>query len=183
MVQNTSCLHVGDILGAHGLKGALTVFSFTRPAEAVAGYPRWWLGQSAETVTAYEVSRCWQHGKRMLVELEGVTDFNQAQLLKGLKIWVPNDAVDVEDDEYLWQGLIGCDVVLESTGDLLGTVTALEEYGAQDILNVRTAEDAEITGEWMIPFIENVIVDVDLDEARITVNLPEGMDACFTPRF
>jgi 16S rRNA processing protein RimM len=119
----------------------------------------------------------------MLVELEGVTDCNQAEKLKGLKIWVPNDVVEIEDDEYLWQDLIGCDVVLEGTGDVLGTVTALEEYGAQDILNVCTAEDAEIQGEWMIPFIEDVIVEVNLEEARITVNLPEGMDACFTPRF
>ena len=183
MIQNLSYLHIGDILGAHGLKGALTVFSFTRPAEAVAGYPRWWLGQTAATATAYNVNRCWQHGKRMLVELEGVTNCNQAELLKGHKIWVPSDAVNVADDEHLWQNLIGCTVVLESTGAVLGTVSALEEYGAQDILSVITADDADIKGEWMIPFIEDVIVEVNLDEARIMVNLPEGMDACFTPRF
>ncbi len=183
MIQNISYLHIGDILGAHGLKGALIVFSFTRPAEAVADYPRWWLGQSAETATAYDVNRCWQHGKRMLVELEGITDCNQAALLKGHNIWVPNDAVFVADDEHLWQDLIGCTVVLESTGELLGAVSALEEYGAQDILSVSTADDAETKGEWMIPFIEEVIVEVDLDKAQITVNLPEGMDACFTPRF
>jgi len=183
MIQNISYLHVGDILGAHGLKGTLTVFSFTRPIEAIAGYSRWWLGQTAATATVYEVNRCWQHGKRMLVELEGVTDCNQAALLKGHKIWVPNDIIDVADDEYLWQDMIGCSVVLESTGEMLGTVTALEEYGAQDILSVSTAEGAEIEGEWMIPFVEDVIVEVDLDKARITVNLPEGMDACFTPRF
>ena len=119
----------------------------------------------------------------MLVELDGITDCNQAEKLKGLKIWVPNDAVEVDDDEYLWQAMIGCTVVLDHSGEKLGTVTALEEYGAQDILSVATAEGAEIKGEWMIPFIENVIVEVDLDEARITVNLPEGMDACFTPKF
>ena len=183
MIQNISYLHIGDILGAHGLKGALTVFSFTRPAEAIADYPRWWLGQTAATATAHDVNRCWQHGKRMLVEFDGVADCNQAELLKGHKIWVPNDAVTVADDEHLWQDLIGCDVVLENTGVVLGTVSALEEYGAQDILSVSTTDNAEIKGEWMIPFIENVIVEVDLDEARITVNLPEGMDACFTPRF
>jgi 16S rRNA processing protein RimM len=119
----------------------------------------------------------------MLVELEGVTDCNQAERLKGYKIWVPNDAVKVADDEHLWQDLIGCSVVLEDTGIVLGTVTALEEYGAQDILSICTPENAEIKGEWMIPFIDSIIVEVDLDEARITVNLPEGMDACFTPRF
>jgi 16S rRNA processing protein RimM len=180
-MTNNSYLHVGDILGAHGLKGALTVFSYTRPVQAIAGYCCWRLGQSAENLASFQVRRCWQHGKRMLVELEGITDCEQAEALKGLKIWAPRQAVEVEDDEFLWQDLIGCEVV--DGGTLLGNVIALEEYGAQDILIVRTPEGGEAGGEWMLPFIKEVIVDVDLEQSRITVDLPDGMDSCFTSRF
>ena len=63
----------------------------------------------------------------------------------------------------------------------IGEVVALQAYGAQDILSVRTLPEATASGEWLLPFIHDVILDVDLDARRITVHLPEGMDACFTP--
>lgn len=181
-MASVSLLHLGDILGAHGLKGALIVFSHTRPAQAIAGYSCWLIGKSEAVARSYQVKRCWQHGRRMLVELEGVTSCDQAQLLKQCRIWVPASAVETDDDEYLWEELVGCDVVLNDGQALLGTVVALEEYGAQDNLVVETAEGAEPRGEWLIPFVESVVVDVDLGEGVISVVLPEGMDACFTPR-
>ena len=183
MTLDSSYLYVGDILGTHGLKGALIVYSHTRPASAVAGYSCWWLGKTAETAKAYSVKRCWQHGKRMLAAIDGINDCNSAEQFKGLKVWVPASEVEVDDDEYLWEELIGCEVLREGSDELLGTVEALEEYGAQDNLLIRTPEDAEIQGEWLIPFIEETIVEVDLDEGTIVVDLPEGMDVCFTPKF
>jgi len=174
-------LHVGDILGAHGLKGALIVFSHTRPASAVAGYSCWRLGASAEAAEIFDVKRCWQHGKRMLAEINGIADCNSAEALKGLKIWIPISEVNTDDDEYLWEALIGCEVC--SADQLLGMVTAMEEYGAQDNLVVTTPAGAEQPGEWLIPFTEEIISEVDLDNARIMIEMPEGMDACFTPSF
>ncbi|ATX80433.1 16S rRNA processing protein RimM [Mariprofundus aestuarium] len=182
MALDTSYLHIGDILGAHGLKGTLIVYSHTRPANAVAGYSCWWVGKTAEAAKPHKVKRCWQHGKRMLADLDGITDCNSAEQFKKLKIWVPASEVEVDDDEYLWEELIGCEVLREGSDELLGSVTALEEYGAQDNLVVCSPEDAEVQGEWLIPFIEETIVEVDLDEGIIVVDLPEGMDVCFTPR-
>lgn len=182
MALDSTYLHVGDILGTHGLKGTLTIYSHTRPASAVAGYSCWYLGESADSARAYEVKRCWQHGKRILADIEGIDECNRAEALKGLKIWVPVSDVEVDEDEYLWEELIGCEVVVEESGELLGNVSALEEYGAQDNLVVRTPATAEAQGEWLIPFIEEIIVEVDLDAKRIAIEMPEGMDACFTPR-
>lgn len=184
-------LEVGVIHGPHGLKGALTIYSHTRPAIGIAGYSFWWLGINSEVTKPYKVKRCWQHGKRILAELEGVINCDQATLLKQMHIWVPADEATVGEGEYLWADLIGCEVHQISDerggggsgGVLLGVVVALEEYGAQDILTVRTPEDAKQQGKWMLPFIEDVVLDVDLAERRITVDLPEGMDACFTPGF
>jgi len=175
-------LLVGDILGAHGLKGALSIYSHTRPASAVAGYSCWWVGLSGEQARPYQVTRCWQHGKRVLAEIEGVSDCTCAEALKGQHIWVPASAVESDDDEYLWDDLIGCRV-REQNGTTLGIVRTLEEYGAQDNLVVQTDADAAEQGEWMIPFTSAIIIDVDVDARLILVDLPAGMDACFTPKF
>ncbi|MDQ6986333.1 MAG: ribosome maturation factor RimM [Mariprofundaceae bacterium] len=177
-------LEVGSIQKPHGLKGSLTVYSFTRPAIGIAGYSFWRIGKTADSTVSYQVVRCWQHGKRILVDLHGIDDYQQAEALKQMRIWVDADAAEADADEYLWADLIGCEVH-QRTGDgsaqILGTVIALEDYGAQDILTVRTPDDGEKTGEWLLPFIEDVVLDVDLAARRITVILPEGMDACFTP--
>ncbi|HXH72502.1 MAG TPA: ribosome maturation factor RimM [Mariprofundaceae bacterium] len=173
-------LEVGTIQSPHGLKGALSVYSYTRPAIGIAGYSFWYLGTTPETAKKIAVERCWQHGKRLLAEFTGVNDVDAAAALKGLTIWVDVAEVELDKDEYLWDDLIGCEVVDES-GRLLGEVVALEEYGAQDILTVRTPEDAELRGEWMIPFTEEIVTGVDIEARRIEVALPEGMDACFTP--
>jgi len=177
-----SLLHVGDIQGAHGLKGALTIYSHTRPADGIAGYSCWWLGETAGQAKPFQVRRCWLHGKRVLAELEGINDRDAADALKGKKVWVSQAEVEIADDEYLWEELVGCEVVTDA-GELLGFVTALQEYGAQDILTVRTPEGATEPGEWLLPFIREVVLDVDLDGRRIYIHLPEGMDACFTPGF
>jgi len=169
------------IHGPHGLKGALTVYSYTRPAIGIAGYSFWWLGTSQESVKSYKVEHCWQHGKRVLAKLEGLNDHEQANALKQMHIWVAADEVAVDENEYLRADLIGGEVRRADAGMMLGTVIALGEYGAQDILTVCTPEAAKQQGEWMLPFIEDVVLDVDVAARCITVDLPEGMDACFTP--
>jgi len=172
---------VGTVIGVHGLKGTLIVYSDTRPASGIAGYSCWYLGMTADTAKAYPVSRCWQHGnKGMLVELEDVTTRTQAEQLKKIKIWVSADEIEVDDDEYLWEALVGCDVYVEDR--LIGSVLALEEYGAQDILVVKTSEGAAVQGEWMLPFTEDVVQLVDMEDRRVEVCLLDGMDACFTPK-
>ncbi len=176
-----SFLELGSITGTHGLNGTIQVYSYTRPAIGIAGYSCWWLGDDT-SLHEVRVLRCWQHGKRILAQLDGINDVATAEALHGQTIRVPRDAVAVDEDEYLWQDLIGC-TVADEQGELLGKVTALEDYGAQDTLIVRTLPEALQQGEWMIPFIEPVIIDVDMDRRHITVAMLPGMDACFTPRF
>ncbi|MDX8392239.1 MAG: ribosome maturation factor RimM [Mariprofundaceae bacterium] len=179
-------LEVGTIQKPHGLKGSLIVYSDTRPAIGIAGYSFWWIGETSETAISYPVIRCWQHGKRILADLDGIDDCRQAEMLQQMHIWVSAEDAETDENEYLWADLVGCTVIQCSgeEGDaerILGIVTALEEYGAQDILTVQTPDHGAQTGEWQLPFIDDVVLDVDLAAQRIRVNLPEGMDACFTP--
>ncbi|MDQ7003330.1 MAG: ribosome maturation factor RimM [Ghiorsea sp.] len=174
-------LYIGDILNPHGLKGSLIVFSHTRPVQAVAGYLRWYIGKDESNVEAYTVLDCHQHKKRILAKLEGIESIEQVESLKGMKIFVPEDEVEVDEDEFLWQDIIGC-IVIDQHNNKLGEVTALHEFGAQDNLEIKTTADMDESGEWLLPFIEDVIINVDLDKAIIEVNLLDGMDACFSPK-
>jgi len=145
------------------------------------------VGNSPETAVSYKVERCWAHGggNKMLAKLEGVDDCNAADALKKETIWIDATDVDVDEDEYLWEELVGYRVVT-ADNDLLGIVDGLVEFGAQDNLCIVTTDESTYaggqSGEWMLPFIEDVVVLIDDEHETIKVKLPEGMDACFTPR-
>ncbi|RMH59536.1 MAG: 16S rRNA processing protein RimM [Zetaproteobacteria bacterium] len=175
-----SLLQLGRIIGVHGLNGTIQIHSDTRPAIGIAGYSRWWVGAHAMAAKPVRVCRCWAHGKRILAQLEGVAHIEAAEALRGQLIFIQRTQVPVGEDEYLWQDLVGCAVVDVELGPI-GRVVALTDYGAQDILIVRGDAHSVREGEWMIPFTSQIIRDVDLKTAQITVALPEGMDACFTP--
>ncbi len=173
-------LYVGRVLSPHGLKGTFSIYSDTRPASGIAGYSSWFIGHSSDIAKPYSVERCWQHGKGMLVNLANLTTRELAESLKKQNIYVSRDEVDVDDDEYLWEDLVGCRVYASDV--LLGEVKALEAYGAQDILCVKSLPDMAVQGEWMLPFIEDTILALDLDGKRIDIELLKGMDACFTSK-
>jgi len=123
------------------------------------------------------VARCWAHGRRMLLLIEGINTIDDAQPLLHSKLWVQRHDVSIDDDEYLWHDLIGMQVVNDVNKEPLGCVRAVQDFGAQDTLMVESNE-----GEWMIPFVDGIIIDVDDARHIIHVQLPEGMEACFTPK-
>jgi len=116
----------------------------------------------------------------VLAKLEGIDDCNAADLLKKASIWIEADAVEVDEDEYLWEELTGYRV-MTTDGTLLGEVEGLVEFGAQDNFCVATPAGADQPGEWLLPFIEDVVMAINDETRTIEVELLEGMDACFTP--
>lgn len=145
------------------------------------------MGNSPESSVRYKVERCWAHGggNKLLAKLEGVDDCNAADALNKQTIWIDAAEVELDEDEYLWEELVGFKVITTS-GEVLGKVDALVEFGAQDNLCVVTTDESNYAngqpGEWMLPFIEDVVMLIDDESETIEVELPEGMDACFTPR-
>ncbi len=121
-----------------------------------------------------------------MLKLAGVDTLEAATALHRQRLWVDRRDITLEDDEFLWQDLVGMTVISDGTAPvpaatdktpcLLGKVVGVQSFGAQDILCVRNE-----AGEWMLPFIEDVILAVDEENRCIRVHLQEGMDACFTP--
>ena len=116
----------------------------------------------------------------MLAKLEGIDDCSAADVLKKASVWIEADAVEVDEDEYLWEELTGYKVVT-TKGVVLGAVKGLVEFGAQDNFCVVTPDNSDEPGEWLLPFIEDVVIAINEETKTIEVELLEGMDACFTP--
>lgn len=165
-------VRLGEIIGVHGVRGWVKVFSDTSPRENIVGYRRWWLGDG-EGWSASRLVDGKRSGRNVLALLDGVDDRDKAASLIGRQIAVSRlDLPDTEPGEFYWTDLVGCEVV--SVGGVrFGTVSRLFETGANDVLVVtderdgHAGEDAEI----LIPWVRDTfILAVDLDTRRVTVD-------------
>ncbi len=154
---------LGRVSGLFGVRGWIKVFSHTSPKENILNYPSWFLlrdGQWQE----YKLKQGKLQGKGIVALLDGINDRDQAAELSGSDIAVRRDQLpEISPDEYYWSDLEGRRVITLE-GIELGRVDYLFETGANDVLVVK--------GETvrLLPFIDQVIKEVDLDGDQITVD-------------
>jgi 16S rRNA processing protein RimM len=162
---------MGHVVGPYGLSGWIKIFPYTEYVDGLADYPTWWLGSGNGEWRAFKVNASGIHGNRLTALLEQCADRNAATELKGLQIAIPRSQLPVLSnsgkDGYYWSDLIGLEVFNEQ-GEALGKVTGLLETGANDVLQVQSLKESE-RGR-LIPFISQVIVKVDFEARRITVD-------------
>lgn len=162
---------LGHIAGAHGIRGAVLVRSYTAAPEAIAGYgPLENEAGDARYVLSVEGATA----KGLICRVAGVGDRTAAEALKGVALYVARDRLPPPDaGEYYHADLIGLAAVTEP-GVRLGTVVAVLNYGAGDILEVRPA-GAKRTE--LYPMTEAVVRSIDVAGGVIVLAPPEEVDA------
>lgn len=155
---------VGRVAGAYGVAGQVRVSSSTQPPDNIARY-RPWLLQQAGTWRQVDVAALRRHGDGFVARLAGVDDREAAQALAGAEIAVPRRALPVLDsaEECYWQDLIGL-AVSNADGTPLGTVEALMETGAHDVLVI-----SDGSRQTLVPFADPFLLEVDLAGGCIRV--------------
>jgi 16S rRNA processing protein RimM len=156
---------MGRVIAALGIKGWVKVKAFTEVADGLADYPVWWLEhKSGWTPVAVEDTALSHKGLGAL--FKGINDRNAAERLRGTNIGLPRDQLpQLEKDEIYWIDLIGLSV-RNAKSESLGTIDNLMETGANDVLVVK-AEDGT---KRLIPFIPQVVLNVDRESRLVTVD-------------
>jgi len=154
---------VGRVAGAWGIKGWVRVESFTEEPADILDY-RPWLVEADGHWRAMRVAEYRAGRIPLVVRLEDVNDRDAARALTGTRIAVdPGTLPRLPEGTYYWKDLRGLRVVTVD-GAELGRVRTLMETGANDVLIV----DGE--RERLIPWIPDVIREVDLDGGLLRVN-------------
>lgn len=158
---------VGAITGARGLKGEVRIKSFTAEPEDVAAY-----GPVSDKAgrRGFEIVIIGRVKGALVARIKGVDDRDAAEALKGTELYVLRSALpEPEAGAYYHADLKGLKVETRD-GAALGSVKAVHNFGAGDVLEV-----AGGTGRgFMVPFAAGV-VSVDLESGRITVTPPAGL--------
>ena len=167
-------LVVGQVLRPHGVRGELRVKLLTGYPEHFRQLQRVGLGHDAEQmtdITLHDVERARLHKEFGILKLADCDDRDAADRLREQFVMVPlDDAVPLEEDEYYHFQLIGLTMVTD-TGDQLGQVMEILETGANDVYLVNGPRYGEI----LIPAIESVVQDIDLDARQIVITPLPGL--------
>ncbi|WP_072395972.1 ribosome maturation factor RimM [Hyphomicrobium sp. CS1GBMeth3] len=162
---------LGHIAGAHGIKGAVLVRSYTAEPEAIADYGPL---EAEDGAAHFDLTVEGATAKGLICRVAGVADRNAAERLKGTALYVARAKLPEPDEgEYYHTDLIGLSAVTED-GARLGLVTSVLNYGAGDILEVRP-EGA--TRTVLYPMTEAVVRRVDLARSVIVLAPPDEVDA------
>ncbi|PTX61266.1 16S rRNA processing protein RimM [Melghirimyces profundicolus] len=171
-MREPNWLTVGHIAGTHGIRGEVRILSrtdypevrFAPGAELFLSHPK------LDAPLRLTVKGARPHKRFWLIRFEEWTDINEAEPFKGGTLMVPReDAVEAEG--YYLHEIIGCEVVT-TEGEKVGTVTEILQPGANDVWVVKKAEG----GELLLPFIDDVVKDVDPDAGRVTIRWMEGLE-------
>ena len=166
---------VGVVVGAHGVRGAVRIKSFTANPDDVAAY-----GPLEDESGRQRFSlRLVGEAKGVLIGwLSGVADRDRAEALRGLRLYLPRAALPATDeDEFYHADLIGLDVVL-GDGTPLGQVKAVHDFGAGDTLEIERQDGPSA----MVPFTRAVVPVVDLEAGRLVIDPPPGLLDAPKPR-
>jgi len=154
---------MGRIAAPYAVKGWVKLQTFTEYLDSLLDYPVWKLGRNGQWRDV-KVLEAKVHGDSLVALLDGVPDRNKAETLRGLDVGVVRSELpDPDEDEYYWDELLGLEV-FNLAGESLGMVDGLLETGAHDVLKVGSG------GRLLIPFVEAIVREVDLDAGRIVVD-------------
>ncbi len=168
-------LIVGRILRPHGVRGEVVVEVTTddpeqryEPGSVLATEP----GSAGPLV----IEGVRPHQGRLLVTFEGVEDREQADELRGVRLWVDSaDLAPPEDpDEYHDFQLVGLAAVdgrVETAGDKLGEVVRVDHGPGHDMLVLRLVDGRQA----LVPFVRAIVPEVDVPGGRLVLTPPEGL--------
>jgi 16S rRNA processing protein RimM len=167
MTNKSKAIFVGQIGAAHGIKGAVRVATHTQDPLAIASYGPLETDRPGLTIT---LSKLRLHKNVVVAHIKGISDRTAAESLNGVSLFIDRDKLpETEDeDDFYHTDLLGLEARLES-GVVLGTVSALPNFGAGDLIEIRDPQSGDT---YLYPFTKAVVPTVNLAEGYLTIVVP-----------
>jgi len=164
-------LTIGKVVGLHGIKGLVKVRS---DADSVAFFPigeELCLKRRDGACQRFRISSCSRHKQVFLLGLEGIESIDAAQPWTESRVCIDESLLPpVEAGTYYFYQIIGLSVFTVDKR-YIGRVEEIFPTGSNDVYVVKQGDK-----ETLIPAIDSVVIRVDLEAARIWVDLPEGLE-------
>jgi len=165
----TAQICVARIGAAHGVRGAVKLWTFTEDPFAVKQYGPLTTKDGARR---FEVAEARQARDHLVATFKGVTTREEAERLNGIELYVARDQLPATDEgEYYHADLIGLAAV-SAADDPIGRVIAIHNFGAGDIIEIAPPHGPTM----LLPFTDAVVPTVDIAGGRVVIELPGEID-------
>jgi len=164
---------VGKIVNTHGIRGELKIFPETDfPDERFAkGSALVFYDPRNHTALPVVVESAREQKKLMIIKFQGFSDINEVEKYKGWLLKVEQKYVsELPEDEFYHHEIIGCTVVTDE-GEQLGTISEILSPGANDVWVVERENGKPV----LLPYIDEVVLEVNVVEKRVKVHIMEGL--------
>ena len=160
---------IARIGAAHGVRGAVNLWTFTEDPFAVLDYGPL---STKDGAHRFEVSNARAAKDHLVATLQGVTTRNEAEKLNGIELYVPREKLPpAEDGEYYHVDLIDLAAVAPD-GAPIGRVVAIHNFGAGDVIEIAPPKGATL----LLPFTDAVVPTVDIAGGRVVIEMPGEVD-------
>ncbi|MBC2194421.1 ribosome maturation factor RimM [Listeria booriae] len=165
--------NVGKIVNTHGLMGEVRVMSQTDFADErfVPGNELFLFAKNSKKPEKLVIKTHRKHKNFDLLTFEGIVGINNVERMKEGMLKVPESQLgDLEENEFYFHEIIGCEVYTEE-GELLGTISEILTPGANDVWVVQQKGEKDK----LVPYIEDVVTSVNIADKKITISVMEGL--------
>jgi 16S rRNA processing protein RimM len=160
---------IARIGAAHGVRGAVKLWTFTDDPLAVKSYGPLTTKDGARQ---FEVTQAREAKDHLVATLKGITTREEAERLNGIELYVARDQLPAtDDDEYYHADLIGLAAV-NAANEPLGRVIAIHNFGAGDIIEIAPPQGTSL----LLPFTNAVVPTVDIAAGRVVIELPDEIE-------
>jgi len=167
--MSPSVICVARIGAAHGVRGAVKLWTFTEDPLAVRDYGPL---TTRDGTRQFEVAQVREARDHLVATFKGVATRNEAEKLNGIELYIAREKLSAtDDDEYYHADLIGLAAV-NAANEPLGRVIAIHNFGAGDIIEIAPPKGATM----LLPFTNAVVPTVDLAGGRVVIELPPEID-------
>ncbi len=158
---------VGRIAGAFGVRGELRISTYTEDPLSLTRYGEL-KREDGSPALRLQSARAVKDG--IVARSPTVTTKEEADALRGLRLYVPRDALPEpeDEDEFYLADLIGLQAV-DPGGASLGRVKAVHAFGAGDVLEVDPADGSPT---WQVAFTREIVPEIAIPEGRLTIVRP-----------
>ncbi|CAJ1199251.1 ribosome maturation factor RimM [Companilactobacillus nantensis] len=162
---------VGTIVNTHGIKGELRIIPITDfPEDRFKAGAKLYL-KNKDQVTEFTVESSRPHKSFILLKMKGYDNINDVEKYVKSELFADGEEIsDLNEGEFLYKQIIGLTVVDKDLGEI-GKVTEILELGSNDVWVVKGPKYKEV----LLPYIADVVKEVDLDNSVVNVEIPDGL--------
>ena len=160
-------LEAGKIVTTHGIRGEVKIMPYTDYPELLCDFDRLFIGKDHREI-GVERSRVFKN--TVIAKIEGVDTPEAAEKLRNKMLYMHRDDLELDDDTYFIQDLIGIEVRDADTDEVYGTITDVLETGANDVYVIKGEKR-----EYLVPAIADVVVSTDIDNNTMIIRPLEGL--------